>query len=806
MAMTPEQRKKMLEDLYTQYTTTEDIIALEQRLAGILEKQNSSLASYLSSQKEIQRKVNEQNKARESLVELETKVKSLLTLQNELRGKEKKEVQGKIKALQNIIAQTEKTLQLNQQEIAALSQNLSLTKAIGNEIGKGAKSLFDQHFTYRGIWDYLQKVDNGIRSTQLNLGLSGNKAEFLREQMEEATNTAQRFGAGIDDVVELQSGLNQLTGRAGVLTEHQIANMVAITKGTGMANQEATNLVGNMMLFGSSIEDSKKLIEGTVNSTAQLGLNSSNVLKGMSTNIGKLNNYRFQNGVEGLKKMVQASEKFKFSMEGAFAAAEKFRTLEGLLQAGAELRVLGGEFAKIDEFKFSFLARNKPEEFAIEMAKLTKGMASFNKETGMFDISDVDMDRLRAVAESTGRSLDDVVQTTREFNKQEFAKKQIFVGTPEEKEMLAKLAQFGKGSTIGTIQIGDKNVKLSELTREQIDLYKQQQKTLEERAVDSQNFDKAFTNTIMQLKSTLIPLLTVINSLLEGFNSVFNMARDENGKMNKLAAIIPIGGLLLGGVGIKAIGGLFSGIFSGISGVLGKIGGALSSKLGLPGPQLGPALPGGGMFGGMGAASIAAMGVAALGVGAGFMLAAKGATSLAEAMSKLKPEQVSGLTTALITLGLAMVGIVAIAPAIGMAAPELLAFGAAVTLIGAGVGIAAAGIGELVKAFNSENMNFSGLEGVDFNNIDKLKILQNFKQSDVDRMNEIFDVLNKINSIDTAKINSLEKLFANASFKVTLDGDAVLKNTINIDIAGEKITKLIDERVKVVTRKQNAPK
>jgi hypothetical protein len=804
MALSPDERKKILDDLYKQYVTTEDILGLEERLAGILNEQNKSLSSYLSSQKEIQRRVQEQAKAIKSLEELQTKITSLVDLEKQVRDEEKPIIQAKIKALQDIVAQTQKSLHLNQQEIDALHQNLSILKTIGNEIGRGAESFAKQHFNVRGIWDYLQKVDDGVRSTQLNLGLSGNKAEFLRDQMEEATNTAQRFGAGIDDVVELQSGLNQLTGRAGVLTEHQIANMVAITKGTGMANQEATTLVGNMMLFGSSVEDSKKLIEGTVNSTAELGLNSSNVLKGMSANIGKLNNYRFQNGVEGLKKMVQSAEKFNFSMEGAFAAAEKFRTLEGLLETGANLRVLGGEFAKIDEFKFSFLARNKPEEFAVEMAKLTKGMASFNKETGMFDISDVDMDKLRVVAESTGRSLDDVVKSTREFNKQDFAKKQIFVGTDEEKEMLAKLAQFSKGSTIGTIQIGDKNVKLSELTREQIDLYKQQQKTLEERAVDSQNFDKAFTNTIMQLKSTLIPLLTVINSILEGFNFIFDGLRDSNGKMSKLASIIPIGGLLLGGVGIKAIGGLFSGIFSGIGGALSKVGGLLSSKVSLPGP----AGPAGAIGGGMSAASMAAMGVAAVGIGTGFMLAAKGATSLAEAMSKLKPEQVSGLTTALITLGLAMGGIVAIAPFIKMAAPELLAFGAAVTLIGAGVGIAAAGIGELVKAFNTDNMNFSGLEGVDFNNMDKLKILQSFKQSDVDRMNEMFDVLNKINSIDTAKINSLEKLFANASFKVTLDGDAKLISTVNVDFGGQfgdKLTKIIDERIKVKPRQQNAP-
>jgi hypothetical protein len=69
-------------------------------------------------------------------------------------------------------------------------------------------------------------------------------------------------------------------------------------------------------------------------------------------------------------------------------------------------------------------------------------------------------------------------------------------------------------------------------------------------------------------------------------------------------------------------------------------------------------------------------------------------------------------------------------------------------------------------------------------------------------------LLTQINSIDISKINSLEKLFANASFKVTLDGDAKLLSTVNVDFGGQfgdKLTKIIDERVKVVSRKQNAP-
>jgi len=799
MAMTPEQRKKMLEDLYTQYTTTEDIVALEQKLSSILNDQNKSLSSYLSSQEEVKRRLREQNKAKESSIELETKIKSLLSLQNELRGKEKREVQAKIKALQNVLAETKKTLDLNQQEIDALSQNLSISKVIGNELKEGVKSLYNQHFHYKGIWDFLQKIDGGIRSMQLSMGITGERAEDFRRQMEGAANIALRFGVEIEQIAQMQSTLNEITGRANVLSESQVANMILVAKGTGMASEEAAAFLGNMMNIGSSITDATSFIEGTVNQTAKLGLNSSTVLKGITSNIGKLNSFRFQNGVEGLKQMVQEATKFNMSMENAFSAAEKFRTLEGLLETGAQLRVLGGEFAKMDEFKLSFLARNKPQEFTKELANLTKGMATFNKTTGEFDVSDIDMDRLRAVAEVTGQDFNKLVESTKKLSQVNLARRQIIGGTEADREMIANLATFQKGSNIATIKIDGKDFKVNELTDTQIGLLRQQEKTLKQRAEDSQNFNETLNNTIMQLKSTLLPLLEYINGALKWFNNIMEGWRESTGKMKSIAAILPIGGLLIGGsVGLGLLKTLISflkgggSIFGGNKGISGT------------GSQLIGAGKGA-MYSGLGsAASMAAMGVAAVGIGTGFMLAAKGATSLAEAFAKLKPEQISGINTALFALGATMVGIVAIAPFIGMAAVPLLAFGGAVAMVGAGVGLAAAGIAEIVKASNG--INFSGLEGVDFENIDKLKVLQNFKQSDVDRMNEMFDVLNKINSIDTAKLDSLQKLFANSTLKVQLEGNPMINNNITVEVDGEKFYKRVEKMIPIVVKKGVMPK
>ena len=799
--MTPEERLALLAQ---QVNSANDLADIEERLSGILQEQNKSISNYISARKEINRLSTQeslikktQKKIADELKAVEDGIANGLIRQTEEIVKQKALLEGKLATLQDTLTQI-------QDERAVLEDNSNSLKAFGNELVSQLGSWAKQEFSIKSIWSYLQEFDGAVKKYQLSLGAAGEKADMIREQTQNSVNASARFGANIKDIVELQSGLNDLTGKSNVFREKDILDLVAITKGTGMQNEEVTKLVGNMMLFGSSIGDAKSLVEKTVNETSKMGLNSSKVMKSLSANIDKMDSYRFQNGVDGLKKMVMASEKFRFSIEGALAAADKFRTLEGLLEAGATLRVLGGEFAKMDEFKLSFLARNKPEEFAVEMAKLTKGMATFNKETGTFDITDVDFDKLRVVAESTGRSLDDVVKSTRQLNQMEFAKKQIFAGTDEEKEMIAKLATFKKGSSMGFIEIGGKNVNLNELTKTQIGLYVQQQKTLEERSKDSQTFNETFNNTIMQIKASLLPLLTIINKGLEKFNSVIDGFRDSSGALSAWSLSLPVAGLLLGTGGGSIILGLTKGLFGLIGSGMGKMFGKMGVDLG-----------GGGGTSVLtsGLKNLAGIGIAAVGVGAGLYLAAKGVASLAEAFAKLNTEQLIGINVALVAMGATMAGIAYFAPALGAAAPEIALFAGSLALLGGAVLIAGVGIGEMFKGiasmWNTENINFTGIEalgGVDFNNMDKLKVLQNFKQSDVDRMQEMFDVLNQINSIDTSKLNALQNLFANSTLKVQLEGNPTITNNITIDIEGDKIYKKIEKMIPIVVKKGTMPK
>jgi hypothetical protein len=807
--MTPDQQAALdrLRLIQQEINDAKQLADIYSSLGPILEEQNRSFASRRETQKRINGLIQEDKNLTKLIAKSNDEIGDLKQRIVGLTGDELEEA---TKVLDNLAKQKEifeQTQKLHRVQIQQLQQNASLLKTAGNELKDQIISWAKQEFGVRAIWSYLQEFDGAVKKYQLSLGAAGEKADMIRKQTENSVNASARFGANIKDIIDLQSGLNDLTGKSNVFREKDILDLVAITKGTGMQNEEVTKLVGNMMLFGSSIGDAKSLVENTVNETSKMGLNSSKVMKSLSMNIDKMDSYRFQGGVDGLKKMVMASEKFRFSMEGALAAADKFRTLEGLLEAGATLRVLGGEFAKMDEFKLSFLARNKPEEFAVEMAKLTKGMATFNKETGTFDITDVDFDKLRVVAESTGRSLDDVVKSTRQLNQMEFAKKQIFAGTDEEKEMIAKLATFKKGSSMGFIQIGDKNVNLNDLTKTQIGLYVQQQKTLEERAKDSQNFNESFNNTVMQVKSSLLPLLKLVNKGLELFNGLFDTFRDSTGALTGWAALIPIGGLLLGIGGGKIIMGLTRGLFGLIGSGMGKLFGGMGGSLG----------GGGGMsVFASGIKNLAGIGIAAVGIGAGMFLAAKGVAALAQAFSKLNTNQLIGVNVALVAMGATMAAIAYFAPVLGAAAPEIALFAGSLALLGGAVLLAGVGIGEMFKGiasmWNTENINFTGIEAlgaVDFNNMDKLKVLQNFKQSDIDRMQEMFNVLNQINSIDTSKLSALQSLFSNMSLKFTLDGDAVLKSTVNVDFGkqfGDKLEKFVSERVPIEMKKGLGPK
>jgi hypothetical protein len=837
MADLTDEQAKMLENLKAQYLLTEDRIRLEERLGIELSNQNKSIAGYLQGQENIRKKALEHSRATKALIPLQDELNKLTDENGNLLVTLNDEQKENYKVLKKIVAESQKNLKLLEEEINIQKDRLSISKAFGNTLMDGAKSLLSQHFSYTEIWNYLQKIDKEIRMNNLLLGLSGEKAKAMREQLEGSINAVAYLGASLKDIVEFQQTIAAKTGRAYLFSKEENIMMAQLVKGTGLAGEEIGNLISSMMLMGTTVEAGKELIEDSMNSTAKLGLSTNNVLKKLNANVGKLNSYRFQDGIKGLEQMVKYSEQFQISMETSFAAAEKFRTLDGLLDTGANLRVLGGEFAKMDEFKLSFLARNKPEEFTKELAKLTKGMASFNKETGTFELSDIDFDRARAAAEATNTDFSNLVASARQVAQIDFAKKQILIGTDKEKEMIANLAKFKAGSNMGIIQIGSEFVKLTELTDKHLSTLRTEAQTLEERTIQSQNFNDTLTNLVNQLKTVFLPALTLINDMLTAFNKGLNFFRDE--KTKELSTF----GKILGGIAIGAV--LISPkILSGLWGWL-KATKLWQKTGGLLGGGTSPAAtttPGGGLNAAQMLASgkgamYSSLGTAAtiLAIGAALYFAAKGASSLADSIAKLNSDQTTTLIATMsilgVTISATVVGaIFALGKISAAAAPELYLLGGAVALIGGGIGVAAAAIGYMINGLanlysvipNTIN-SIANLANVDVSNLSKvgkeltsmsiislnsLIPLQNLKfvDKDIENMKQMTALLAQINSIDTSKLDALGKLFTSGTMKVQLDGNPTIRIDNRIDVDGTIFYKKVEKAVPIIIKQGFDPR
>jgi len=586
-------------------------------------------------------------------------------------------------------------------------------------------------------WRYLQDQDKIIKSTNLNLGMSQAKAVAMRDAFEQSAGYVTRLGGTISDISDVMQGYADETGRARVMTADMVKDITAIGKGTGLGIAEATRLGAQFELMGFDAKSTMDYVQGVVDTSERMGVNTTKVLKVVNDNFKKLNTYTFQQGVKGFAEMAMYAEKFRIDINQALNAADVARSLEGAIDLTAQLQVMGGEFAKTDPFEMLFLSRNDPAKFTEKIADMTKGIVSFRKMAdGTFEkfISPADRDRLAAVAQSMGMEASALTEIAeRQAEIQKMRNEMAGLGlSPEQKELIEGAAIFNKESGKFQVQVGSTMKNISELTKDQAKAFATEQVSLEERAKQAMTFNETFQATIETLKAALLPILKAVNKALVPVAKVADW-------MSTLAGThlgwLKAGGILLAAgtawkaasFGLSAAVGAFtkSGMGKTIAskvtgrGATSSLAEAVSSqgsKSGLFEQRKGIGM--GAAAKGQGAKNLgtgAGLGAAMVGAGAGLMLAAKGVSQLADSMSKLTPQQAESLASVVKSLSWFMVG--AAAAAVGVAAlgatataaaGGLLAFGGAILMVGAGIGLATMGIGKMGEGLAKLNESGGG--------------------------------------------------------------------------------------------------
>lgn len=612
---------------------------------------------------------------------------------------------------------------------------IDVQKELNNELDNEYKRRKDIISSLKHSFDllvsgykYLQQQDKIIKNTILNLGMSGNKAELMRGSFERSAMFVARLGGNLEVIQTMMTGFADETGRSRALTSDMVKDITVIGKGTGLGIEQATKLSAQFEAIGINTKGALDYVQGVVDTSERMGVNTTKVLKNITDNFKKLQTFHFQQGVRGFREMAEYAEKFKVDISDALNSAEIARTLEGAIGMVANLQVMGGEFAKLDMFETLYFARNDPAKLQAKIGEMTKGIVTLRKNSdGTFEkfISPADRDRLAAAGKALGITTDKMTEMAlRAFDIGKMSQELSGMGlTNEQKQLIEGAAFFNQQTGKFQVQLGEDMKNISELTIQQAKSFAQEQKLLKDRAKEAMTFDETFKATIEMLKAGLLPLLNNINKALLWISKYSDKLFEGKGIV--IAATTLFAGAKLFFLSSKLLNRAFDNYISynklsfrnlaatnsgGLSSLSSKsvgIGDSLTPTTGKGSSGLADMRRGigaGAEAKGIGMKRLgtgAGIGAAALGIGGGVALAAVGISKLADSMSKLDEKQLSVLKGIAMTLAIsfpaAALGI-AIAGAAGkLAAPGLYALSVAALGIGAAVGIAAVGIGIMAK-------------------------------------------------------------------------------------------------------------
>jgi hypothetical protein len=403
------------------------------------------------------------------------------------------------------------------------TDNISKTLAFTNSSLKTMKSIGG---TITGIYgtivsqtQFITGIDKKIKMSALSMGILKTQTESFRKSLANAGAITNDFGIGQGQLAEMQAAYSQELGRTVMLGTKGLIAIGEMAAATGLGADGAAKMSADFELIGYSAERASGFIEQTMNDSSKMGLNASKVVKAMSNGMKLLNKYNFKGGVAGLKKMAEITSKLGVDMNFATGMADKLFDIEGAVQMSAELQVLGGSFANLaDPFRLMFMARNDVAGLTEEIGKAVEQSVKFNAATGEFDISAMEMQRLRKIAEQTGLEFESLVTAGKNAKKFTMIKSQVsFDMDKDSKEFLMNTAQLDEKG-VAYIEVNGEKKYLNMLGSQAKDFVKQQiaeKQSLAERAKNALTFDETITNFINKVKELFLPLMTVLDAFAE---------------------------------------------------------------------------------------------------------------------------------------------------------------------------------------------------------------------------------------------------------------------------------------------------
>lgn len=317
---------------------------------------------------------------------------------------------------------------------------MGMAKRVMDEVGNAVSTQLTQESQLRT--DINEKV-----------GMQGKLSEGLREEMLSAYPATLRLGYGMEQLSGMMTEMMGKTGRFNLISQGTIEQAAKTARAFVGDLKEMGAVFSEFEKVGLGASDATKAIDKAGVSSLSLGLNSKKTTTELRENLGKLNEYGFANGVQGLNRMVQKANEFRMSMDSVYQVAEKVFSPEGALELSANLSVLGGAMGDFsDPIKLMYMATNNVEGLQDALIGAAGSLTTYNQEQGRFEITGVNLRKAKAMAQELGISYQELAKGAIAASERSAAASALMtsglVMEDKEKEFLTNLSQMKDGKMV----------------------------------------------------------------------------------------------------------------------------------------------------------------------------------------------------------------------------------------------------------------------------------------------------------------------------------------------------------------------
>ena len=335
----------------------------------------------------------------------------------------------------------------------AFDTNGSLLESskIFSNIFKEAKTQGDQELSNQAVL---------LADINTKTGLTGKLSKNYREEVSAAYPALARLGIEYSELANAAVSLVQQSGKFNLINQETFESMGLAAKAYVGSIAEVVEMIPGFERVGIGATGVVKAVSEAGARSLNLGLSSQKITKELGQNIGLLNSYGFQNGVQGLERMVQKATEFRISIAEVSKLADNVFTPEKAIDLAANLQVLGGAIGDFnDPLKLMYMATNNVEGLQDALIGAAGSLATYNQTQGRFEVTGLNLRKAREMAQALGVDYKELT------NAAVAAQERLTAGESlsglsikaEDKEFLTNIAQMQDGKM--TVALQSKELK-----------------------------------------------------------------------------------------------------------------------------------------------------------------------------------------------------------------------------------------------------------------------------------------------------------------------------------------------------------